>query len=554
MGWNPFNAFRLAYDESMVMRNAEALVRLGLAGKGYRYVNIDGWWLNRNADGIAIRTNLFPSAALKDGKTSFRPFVDRLHAMGLKAGIYTDIGRNNCSQHWDKDSPNLPEGTVAQREVGTMDHNRADAQMYFADWGFDFIKVDACGVADYAPGTPDVQSRRYRAVPPMIVRDNAVLSSPEALEKLYADFAIATRDAAKSEPPVLAICAWGEADVNDWAGRHGQMWRTSGDIRPTWASMLRNFDSAAPRALFAAPGRWNDPDLLEIGNGDFDGDHLTEARAHMSLWAIIAAPLMLSYDLDKAPATIHEIAGNRAVIAINQDPAGNQGIILSSEGDREVIAKQLATRGAKALALINRGDATQRLSVDLTKLELVPAATRIVNVWTGQDVAPAGKMLVVTLAPRETLLLGLEGKPIDPLAIHPAEMPARISVAEHGFKPATRTVDKPWVPARVGFSPDGAPIMVDGKHDHRALGVAAGSKVHFALNGEFRTLNVSPMVEGALRADYRIYGDGRLLHRGPADGKPLVVSVADVRQLEFVAPHHTEAMQSFVWANVGLFR
>jgi hypothetical protein len=223
-----------------------------------------GWWLRRRADGrIEILTAMFPSAALPDSGTSFRPFVDRLHAMGLKAGIYTDIGRNACSQIWDPNSPNLPVGTQEEREVGTFGHQQADMQLLLGEWNFDFVKVDACGLADYVPGKRAVDSGQYRALGPYIVRGHAGQSDSAGVERLYADLKSAIAAARPTGDAVLSICTWGEAHVADWAKRYGNLWRTSPDIHPTWKSMLRNFDSAASRALYAGPGSWNDPDMLQ---------------------------------------------------------------------------------------------------------------------------------------------------------------------------------------------------------------------------------------------------------------------------------------------------
>lgn len=545
MGWNPFNAFRLNYDENTIIRSAEALVALKLAGAGYNYVNLDdGWWLRRDAGGIEIRTNLFPSALLPDGTTSFRPLTDRMHAMGLKAGIYTDIGFNTCSQHWDKDSPNLPAGSVAQREVGLMDHGKQDGTAFFAKWGFDYVKVDACGVADYGPDQIDVRSGRYRAVPPLIVRGRPSASKPKELAALYGRFANSVRSVAGSSP-IIAICAWGEADVNDWAGRYGQTWRTSSDIRATWTSMLHNFDSAAPRALFAGPGRWNDPDLLEIGNGEFDDSHLTEARAHMSMWAIIAAPLMLSYDLTRASPEIHKIAGNREVIAINQDPAGNQGVILSQEGDREVIVKQLAHREAKAVALINRGNQPQNIEVALTDLGFLPSANfRIRDVWTATEEQATGTIVRRTLAPHETALLVVQGTTIDANRMTPMEMPARIKVEEPGFKPVDRGGDRPWIAGRIGYHPDGRSITTNGEFDKQAIGVAAGSRLRIALSREFRKVRLTPAADG-----YEIYGDGKRVRALQMAGSHIELDVAAIENLDLIAPASASA-NDFVWGQV----
>ena len=164
MGWNSWNAFRTDVDEAKVMGAAQALLDTGLARLGYRYVNLDdGWWLKRRiSDGrLQVRTADFPSARVAGPeRSSFRAYTDRLHAMGLKAGIYTDLGRNACSQAFDLNSPTLPVGTRAEREVGLYGHIDQDIRLFFKDWGFDYIKVDACGLADYAPGNPILAGAR----------------------------------------------------------------------------------------------------------------------------------------------------------------------------------------------------------------------------------------------------------------------------------------------------------------------------------------------------------------------------------------------------------
>ncbi|CAL4869541.1 Alpha-galactosidase A (plasmid) [Asticcacaulis sp. MM231] len=151
MGWSSWNAFGTDVTEARVLDSANTIVESGLAAKGYRYINIDdGWWLKRRqTDGrMQVRSAIFPSAAVGGAEeTSFKPFTDRIHSMGLKAGIYSDLGRNSCSQAYGgPNTPNLPEGTVAEREVGLYGHMAQDMKLYFADWGFDFIKVDGCGV------------------------------------------------------------------------------------------------------------------------------------------------------------------------------------------------------------------------------------------------------------------------------------------------------------------------------------------------------------------------------------------------------------------------
>ena len=359
MGWNSWNSFGTDVDEAKVMGAAEALVRTGLADKGYRYVNIDdGWWLRRRqSDGqMVVRTAIFPSAAIAAGETSFRPFTDRLHAMGLKAGIYTDVGYNSCSQAWGPTNPNLPEGTEAEREVGLHGHVRQDLSLYFRDWNFDYIKVDACGLSAFGPDGAGGRQGKYRIWAPLVVDHKTSRSDSAAVRALYTE----VRDTLQSLRPdgsfVLSICNWGSANVRAWGKDVGTSWRTSTDISATWTRMLHSFDSVATRELYAGPGRWNDPDMLEVGNGEFDENHLLQARAHFSLWAIEAAPLLIGYDLRKAPQPVLDVLGNAEVIAVNQDPAGNQGVLAHTGSDYQIIVKTLAVRGEKAVALFNRTD------------------------------------------------------------------------------------------------------------------------------------------------------------------------------------------------------
>jgi hypothetical protein len=242
--------------------------------------------------------------------------------------------------------------------------------------------------------------------------------------------------------------------------------------------MLHNFDSAAPRALFAGPGHWNDPDLLEIGNGAFDRNHLVEARAHLSLWAILAAPLMLSYDLTVSSPELLEIVKNPEVIGIDQDPAGNQGVILAKTEATEIIYKSLARRGSKAVALINRETRPVTLTLDLADLHLSHSApTRVRDVWEHQEETITGGTLQVELAPHQTALLQVEGTPQDRNTYFLDEMPSQVEVIESGSKQYSTPATADWVPAQVGFLPSGEPISVAGVRDTAGIGVAPGSRL-----------------------------------------------------------------------------
>lgn len=558
MGWNPYNVFDLDYGEAEVMAQADLLVKLRLADLGYRYVNVDdGWWLKREGGTIHVRTSIYPSARLADGTTSLRPFVDRLHAMGLKAGIYTDIGRNSCSQRFRPNTPNLPEGSVIQREIGTYGHHDADAVLLFARWGFDFIKVDACGVADFAADVPEVRDGKFRAFPPLIARERPNASDAAELARQYAGFADAVRRAVPGRQPLISICAWGQADVNDWAHRYGQMWRTSFDINAKWDTMLANFDSAASRALFAGPGRWNDPDMLEVGNGDFDGEHLVAARAHMAMWAILAAPLILGNDLRRLTPGLTDVIANRAVIAINQDQAGNQGVVVSRDGDGQVVAKALATPGHKGVALINRGRKPMTLSTGLADLGLSPTApSTIRDAWTGGAVRAVNGRITVALAPQETALLVVEGQPLERGVSLPADMPARFHVADTGYKAPDRTPMRQWVLAQIGFRPYGEPLMLDGRQDHAGIGVAAGSRVAIDLARHYRKVTLDPRSLSDQRGRFVILGDGKVLRQGTATrtAQPLSLNVRNVRRIELLAPPAAEGTTSFAWHSLRFER
>ena len=555
MGWNPWNAFRTEVTEAKILGVADKLVSSGLAQRGYRYVNVDdGWWLRRRADGrIEVRTSMFPSAAMADGSTSLRPFVERLHAAGLKAGLYTDIGRNACSQIWDAKSRNLPVGTQAEREIGSYDFQAQDMRLIFGEWNFDFVKVDACGLADYVPAKAGVQTGEYRAFGPYIVRGDAHRSASEKVEQLYASLKHAIDAVRPNSDYVLSICTWGEARVADWAKQYGQSWRTSADIHASWKSMLTNFDSAADRSLYAGPGRWNDPDMLQLGNGEFDAQHLVQARAHMSMWAVISAPLILGTDLTKSPQSVIDIAGNADVIAINQDAAGNQGVTVLREGNTQVVVKSLAERGAKAVALINRGGSQVSIRVPLARLNLdARRGADLHNVWTGTKHKLAGQSITAVLQPFETMLLVAKGTPALKNGLYLSEMPALINVAVGGSVPA----GKKWVPAQVNAAPSGAPLNISGKVYHNGLGVLVNSRLEVRLDKAFRRFRVTPgaLDGGATAVSYRVYGDGKLLGeaRTGALGQ-LDVRVTGVQTLELIAEAPDSAF-AVAWADARLDR
>lgn len=589
MGWNSWNAFRTDVNEAKVIGAAQALVDTGLAKLGYRYVNIDdGWWLKRRqSDGrLQIRTAIFPSA--KTGgrnETDFRPFVDRIHAMGLKAGIYTDVGRNACSQAFDLHSPNLPEGSALEREVALHGHVEKDIRLFFREWGFDYVKIDACGIADYRPGIPLVREQSYRGFVPLIERGIPNRTDEKKVRALYEKVAEALARENPDNDYVLAITTWGEANVRSWGKNVGNLWRTSGDITPEWSRLLHNFDSAASRPLYAQPGTWNDPDMLFIGSGEFDQNHLTEAQSHFSLWAIINAPLLIGYDLRGAPKSLLDIWGNADVIAVNQDPAGNQGVIVYDSDDVQIVVKTMNDPRRKAVAIFNRGHGPVKTSLTAAHLKFAAnAPIQLKNLWTKETVAPLTGDKDFTVAPRETLMFMATGTRELSNGVYLSEVPGSINVAVDGIiKPETdptiyQMVDPwsgtkstgsrisypGWGGAQADAEPYGGPLQVAGEKMVSGIGILAGSRLEVRNDGRYRTFSASVGVNDTSRASdipaqFLVYGDGRLLAQSApvtfgSAAVPLKVDVRGIRIVELVAKRLKPGSEpvSVTWGGAAL--
>jgi len=570
MGWASWNAFGIDIDEAHILGSAQALLDSGLADDGYRSVNIDdGWWAKRRtSDGrMQVRTSAFPSAATggPDG-TSLRPFTDRLHAMGLKAGIYSDIGRNSCSQAYVAGDANLPQGSVPEREVGLFGHVDQDIALYLGRWNFDFIKVDACGLSAFGSDRPLVRDGTYRAFAPLVVDANFNQTDIPEVRTLYGEVRDALRAVRPSGDYVFSLCLWGSANVRSWGGDVGTMSRTSNDIDPSWGRMLHNFDAVATRELYAGPGHWNDPDMLEIGNGAFDADHFVAARTHMSLWAIEAAPLIIGTDLTKAPKAIVEILGAREVIAVDQDEAGNQGVLAYMDSERQIVVKTLAD-GRKAVALFNRTAMPTAMTLTAAHLKMADAApVQLRDLWQRRDIGSFVGQRRFELAPFATILLVAKGAPVLPNGYYLSEQPGRIHVAADGIRaleadPIIHRMIDPYHPGTTGdgnrplYAGWGAPRADATPYDealrianvaHRyGLGALANSRLEIRLAPGSRLFAASVGVDDSTRGKtagvvFEVYGDGRRLARSRAQhfdevGQSIAADVTGVRILELVA-------------------
>ncbi|MBO9669889.1 MAG: NPCBM/NEW2 domain-containing protein [Sphingobium sp.] len=586
MGWNSWNAFNSDINEEKVMASAKIILDSGLAAKGYRYINLDdGWWLKRRQpDGrMIIRAANFPSAATTDGMTSFRPFTDKLHAMGFKAGIYSDIGRNSCGQVYTSNFPNQPEGTVAEREVGLYGHIEQDVALYFKEWGFDMLKVDACGVRALASTSPLVKSGQYRALEPLIDAESLGRTDIATVRQLYQSVGAALLKNNPDEDFIFSLCLWGSANVREWAKDVGNISRSSEDISPNWSRFLHNLDSVSRRALYAHPGSWNDPDMLFIGSGEFDADHLVAAQSHFSLWAILNAPLIIGYDLRKATPAIMDILGNSRIIALNQDPAGNQAVLTFDSDDVSIFVKTLAS-GDKAVALVNRTSAPieARLTANHLKLR-EDMDVSLTDLWTNEQRSFRGE-LKMQMQPRQTLVFMTKGTRRFPDGLYLSEMPGQVNPAVDGvvapeieplihrgllpWRGTRGTGERPhyggWGGSQADSTPYGQELSIAGRRFDTGIGALANSRLEVRNDRNFRTFKAEVGVDDSGRAKsavvtFALYGDGKLIARSKAmhwgdKSEPLIASVQGVKLIELVArtATATDFPQPITWGDAAL--
>ena len=585
MGWSSWNAFATDIDEDKIVGSAQALIDSGLSGKGYRYVNIDdGWWLQRRAsDGqLIIRSARFPSSVRKGKLPSFRPFTDRLHAMGLKAGIYSDLGRNTCSQAYSTDESDLPKGSVQEREVGLYGHIDQDIALFFSEWGFDFIKVDGCGLRAFSATSEKVRSGAYRELKPILDMDSVARSDIPAVQSLFRQIDAALTRNNPDGDFLLSLCIWGAGNVRAWGKDFGNISRTSDDLNPTWGRLLTNFDSAAKRALYAHPGSWNDPDMLYIGKGDFDADHVVEAKSHLSMWAMINAPLMIGMDLRQAPKALLDVFGNADVIAVDQDPAGHQAVVAFDSGEVQIFVKALST-GDKAVAIFNRGAAP--LDVDLTAAQMKfrnGVDVALIDLWNGRQQS-FRDMIKLHLEGRQTLMFRARGARVLADGLYLSEQPGNVNPAVDGVvHPAPdptihrsafgwqgtrgsgeRPIYAGWGGAQADSAPYGEALRINGKKFDTGIGVLANSRLE-VRNQSYRRFTATVGVNDSARdkdhaVTFMIYGDGRVLATSQPlkwgnDAQPLAVDVSGVKIIELVARAASEdaATLPVTWGEAAL--
>ena len=358
MGWNSWNKFGCKdINENVVHQAADAMASTGMKDAGYQYIVIDDCWqVSRDANGnIVPDSERFPSG--------IKALADYIHGKGLKFGIYSDSGTKTCAGR-----------------PGSWGYEFQDARQWAA-WGADYVKYDWC---------------------------NNGKQNSEAAYTLMRDALAKT-----GRPIVFSVCEWGSTKPWLWAKDVGNLWRATGDIVDCWdckkdwggLAWTKIIDLEAGLESYAGPGHWNDADMLEVGNGGLTN---TEARAHFSLWAILASPLMAGNDIRNMTPETKEILLNKDVIAVDQDSLGMQGRKIRDDGDFEVWSKQL-NGGSRAVALLNRSGGEKQMSVSWNELgypDHISASVR--DLWSKKDLGKLESSFSATVPSHGVVMVKIE--------------------------------------------------------------------------------------------------------------------------------------------------
>lgn len=470
MGWSSWNSFSNTVDAQVAMDQARAMVSSRMQKAGYEYVNIDeGWWLGtRDSEGnILVDPKAWPALAAGEHAGDMSNIVRFIHGLGLKAGIYTDAGKDGCSM-----SPDLGPKYF---HTGSEGHYQQDF-LQFAKWGFDYVKVDWCG--GYKENLdPAVQ---YAEIAHAIARAEKI-----TVRRLY-----------------FSICNWGKNSPWTWAPNVGgspeDIWRVSGDIvapivaghehadrRASFDKMLSNFDQGIhPEAEHT--GFYNDPDMMVLGMPGLTDE---QNRLHMALWAISGAPLIVGADLTKLSPTTLATLTNPAVLAIDQDAAGLQAIKVSEpQPGLQVWSKALMQPGRRAVVLLNRTASDQSIELKWRDLGLTNAAPQVTNVWTGKELQAGQDTFHATVPAGDGVLLLVSGAESPMKRYEPANNDGTVNargavLRQHPVRFANVQARTPTSRIQIVYSnPDSAPryaeLRVNGEMTTRIAFPSTGKDNH----------------------------------------------------------------------------
>ncbi len=364
MGWNSWNWFAGKVTQEDVKQAADLMISTGMRDAGYIYVNIDDTWEGkRDASGVLHTNEKFPD---------MKALADYVHSKGMKLGIYSSPGDQTCA-HFE----------------GSLGHEQQDADLY-ASWGIDYLKYDLCGFrrkmqADAPGDTAEAKSQQDK-----MMRD-AYMKMHQALLKT-------------NRPIVYSLCQYGWDAVWQWGPEVGaNLWRTTGDVQANFPSIALIAQTQIGIGKYAGPGHWNDPDMLEVGNGKLTSD---ENRTHMGMWAMLAAPLLAGNNLTQLTPEVTAVLLNKEVIAIDQDPLGRGADRVYQEGPVQIWSRPLAD-GGHAVAVINFGeDYTFLRGITLHLKEAgVRSGAKARDVWAAKDIASMDDTYKPGLKRHEMLLL-----------------------------------------------------------------------------------------------------------------------------------------------------
>lgn len=366
MGWNSWNKFGCNVSEKLIMDMADKMVETGMKDAGYEYVVIDDCWqVDRDSLGfIQADPDRFPHG--------MKYLADYIHSKGLKFGLYSCAGSYTC-----------------QGRPGSRGHQFQDALMY-AKWGVDFLKYDWCS------------------------------DEGQNAQAAYATMSDAIKESGR--PIILSICEWGEHEPWKWGKGIGHLWRVTADIRDCYqclfdwgdVGVLNVIDKMADLYPYAGPGHWNDAEMLEVGNGGMTKD---EYITHFSMWCMLAAPLMAGNDLTKMDKDTHEILTNKEVIAVDQDPMGEQGRRFMDMGEKEIWAKPLSN-GELAVCFLNRTDFPWKLDYNwraqtiyfANEVNIHANEYVIRDLWKHKDIGTTAQNTKTTIPAHGVLMVRLSKK------------------------------------------------------------------------------------------------------------------------------------------------
>jgi len=448
MGWNSWNHYGCNVSDSIIRGVANAMTTNGMQAAGYQFVNLDDCWqVSRDTNGVIVPDpTRFPYG--------IKALADYVHSKGLKLGVYSDHGLETCAGR-----------------PGGYGYEYIDACTYAA-WGVDYLKYDNCNLP-----SGDVSQTDYARM-------------ADALMK-------------SGRPITFSLCHWSFAS---WEPLSGNLWRTTGDINDSFASMVSNLSGNSPPAYAAGPGRWNDPDMLEVGNG---GMTSTEDQSHFSLWCLVSAPLIAGNDVTGMSAQTFSILTNAELIAVDQDPSGEQGVALPNTGTNQIWVKSLGTDfTTKAVGLFNPNTNAATITVNWTNVGLLAGSVAVRDMWAGANLGVFTNSFTTNVPPHGVVALKLVG--LAPL------LPALGTNYLSALQPVYGYVG--WGTQNLNKSIGGNSITLNGKVYAQGLGVHAFSGVEYRLGG------VASRLQSDIGVDNEAGSNGSVVFHVLADGVEIFTS------------------------------